>query len=109
MVAHRIFLFALLLLLTPAAWSQSVKTAAPYYPDAVWQHTTPSEAGVDPQRLKERREHLSLTQKQVAERVGTQQPYISQLERGKWKNAPDDIYVRVAEMYGMPLSQFLKG
>ena len=53
MVAHRIFLFALLLLLTPAAWSQSGKTAAPYYPDAVWQHRTPSEAGVDPQLLKD--------------------------------------------------------
>src|SRR5437867_3962555 len=53
MVAHRIFLFALLLLLTPAAWPQSGKTAAPYYPDAVWQHRTPSEAGVDPQRLRD--------------------------------------------------------
>jgi CubicO group peptidase (beta-lactamase class C family) len=53
MVAHRLILFVLLPLLTPAAWSQSSKTDAPYYPDAVWQHRTPSEAGIDPQRLSD--------------------------------------------------------
>src|SRR5260221_6650747 len=29
------------------------KPAAAYYPDATWQHKTPAESGIDPQRLKE--------------------------------------------------------
>jgi transcriptional regulator with XRE-family HTH domain len=59
------------------------------------------------QRLRVRREALGLTQKQVAERTGSKQPYISALERNKWAGAPDELYVRLAEVYGMPLSSFL--
>jgi CubicO group peptidase (beta-lactamase class C family) len=52
MVAHPL-VFVLLLLLPPAAWPQSRNAAAPYYPDAVWQQKTPSEAGIDPRLLKD--------------------------------------------------------
>lgn len=53
MVAHRLVVFALLLVLPLIARSQSSSTAAPYYPDAVWQHKTPSEAGISPPLLKD--------------------------------------------------------
>ncbi len=53
MVAHRLVLLALLLLLPSTAWPQSRDAAAPYYPDAVWQQKTPSEAAVDPRLLKD--------------------------------------------------------
>jgi hypothetical protein len=62
---------------------------------------------LDPQRLRTRREQMGLTQKQVAERVGSFQPHISKLERGKWP-APDDLFVRLAEVYRLPLSSFVK-
>jgi hypothetical protein len=29
-------------------------------------------------------------------------------ETGKWKGAPDDLFARLAEVYGMPLSSFVK-
>jgi hypothetical protein len=63
---------------------------------------------LDGQRLRARREELRLTQQQVAERVGSLQQYISRLERGKLPNAPDDLYARVTQVYGVPLSHFLK-
>jgi DNA-binding XRE family transcriptional regulator len=63
---------------------------------------------IDRHLLKARREQLKLTQKQVADQVGTQQPYLSQLETGKWTKAPDEVYVRLAKVYGTPLSAFLQ-
>jgi hypothetical protein len=63
---------------------------------------------IDVQRLRARREQLGLTQKQVADRVGSFQPYISRLEREKWLDAPDDLFVLLAEVYGVPLSSFVK-
>jgi transcriptional regulator with XRE-family HTH domain len=57
-------------------------------------------------RLRARRELLGLSQQTVAARIGTNQTRVSQLERGKWK-APDAVYVRLAECYGVPLSHFL--
>ena len=61
---------------------------------------------IDPQQLKIRRLELDLTQTSVAERVGTRQQYISRLERGDWAKVPDDLYVRLAELYDRPLSYF---
>lgn len=63
---------------------------------------------LDRQRLRARREQLGLKQKDVAELVGSKQPYISSLETGKWADAPDELYARLAEVYRMPLSSFLK-
>jgi CubicO group peptidase (beta-lactamase class C family) len=53
MPGRRGALFALLLLLSVCASSQSSNNAAPYYPDAVWQHKSPAEAGINPVRLKD--------------------------------------------------------
>jgi hypothetical protein len=64
---------------------------------------------IDRQKLRACREQLKLTQKDAAEMVGTKQPYISKLETGRWSDAPDDLYARLAESYGFPLSYFLKG
>jgi CubicO group peptidase (beta-lactamase class C family) len=50
---HRIGLCALLFMLPVCASAQSSNNAAPYYPDAAWQHKTPAEARIDPTRLKE--------------------------------------------------------
>jgi hypothetical protein len=63
---------------------------------------------VDRGRLKARREELKLKQKEVAQQVGSLQPHISRLETGKWADAPDELFVRLAERYGVPLSHFLK-
>ncbi len=63
---------------------------------------------IDGQRLKARRRELGLTQEAVAERVGTLGQYVSRLETGKWTKASDDLYVRLAELYGKPLSSFQK-
>ena len=63
---------------------------------------------IDRQRLRARREELGLTQTEVANRIKSKQSYISKLETGKWTDAPDDLYVRLAELYGMPLSSFLR-
>jgi DNA-binding XRE family transcriptional regulator len=63
---------------------------------------------IDRRRLKARREELKLTQKDVAQQVGSLQPYISRLETGRWTDAPDELFVRLAEVYGLPLSQLLK-
>jgi transcriptional regulator with XRE-family HTH domain len=58
-------------------------------------------------RLAAWRERRKLTQKEVAERIGSKQPYISALETGKRTDALDEVYVRLAEVYGVPLSSFL--
>jgi hypothetical protein len=73
------------------------------------------------ERLKARRLELGLNQKEVAERLQSShpdisqlsrakgwQPYISKLEKEAWQKAPDQVYVWLAEVYGMPLSSFLK-
>jgi DNA-binding XRE family transcriptional regulator len=68
----------------------------------------PYARSIDPLKLRDRRVELHLTQAKVAERVGTLQPYISRLETGKWANAPDDLFVNLAELYDKPLSYFQK-
>ncbi len=68
----------------------------------------PYARSLDRQKLKDRRLELKLTQATVAERVGTLQPYISLLERGKWAKAPDNLFFDLAELYEKPLSYFQK-
>jgi hypothetical protein len=76
---------------------------------------------IDSQRLKDRRLELKLSQKDVANRlldshpeisklsrVKDWQPYVSRVENGTWRTAPDDLYVWLAELYGRPLSSFAK-
>jgi hypothetical protein len=65
---------------------------------------------IDGQLLKKRREQLGLSQKQVADLVSSLQPTISRLETGRRKGnpPPDDLFVRLAEVYGKPLSSFVK-
>jgi hypothetical protein len=63
---------------------------------------------IDRLRLKARREAIPMTQKAVGDKVGCSQSKISNLETGRWTNAPDDLYERLADLYGQPLSAFLK-
>jgi hypothetical protein len=76
---------------------------------------------IDGRRLAARREQLGLKQKEVGNqlvvahpeisqisRVKDWQPYISRVENETWEKAPDDLYLWLAELYGMPLSSFLK-
>jgi hypothetical protein len=53
MIFRRLALLALLVaanpLLAAAQTSKDQPPAAPYYPDATWQHKTPAEAGINPQ------------------------------------------------------------
>jgi CubicO group peptidase (beta-lactamase class C family) len=55
MILRRLALFGLLLAANPSA-GQTMKDeqpAVPYYPEATWQHKTPSETGINPHLLKE--------------------------------------------------------
>jgi hypothetical protein len=76
---------------------------------------------IDGQRLRARRLECRLTQKDVADRVQSLQPkipqlqrvkdwqpYISRVENERWDDAPDELYVRLAEVYEKPLSYFLR-
>ena len=76
---------------------------------------------IDGQRLRARRQELSMTQREAADRVRSLksdiselqrvknwQPYICRVEAESWNNAPDELYVRLAELYGKPLSSFLR-
>jgi CubicO group peptidase (beta-lactamase class C family) len=57
MLSRRLAVLVLLLVASPfwaaAQTTPGEKTAAVYYPDATWQRKTPSEAGLNPQLLKE--------------------------------------------------------
>ncbi len=63
---------------------------------------------IDPQKLKDRRRELGLTQKQAGDWVGKKPWEIGKLERAEWKDAPDELYARLAQVYEAPLSSFLK-
>jgi DNA-binding XRE family transcriptional regulator len=63
---------------------------------------------VDGLKLREEREKLGYSQQQVGDKVGATQAQISNLERGKWKGAPDDMFVKLAKLYRRPLSDFQK-
>src|SRR5258708_2884854 len=53
MIARPLVLLALAVAVTPFAAAAQTNRAAAYYPDATWQHKTPSESGLNPERLKE--------------------------------------------------------
>ena len=57
MILRHLTLLLLLLAANPlrvaAQAARYEQPATPYYPDATWQHKTPSEAGINPQLLKE--------------------------------------------------------
>src|SRR5258708_32419954 len=53
MIARPLVLLALAVAVTPFAAAAKTNRAAAYYPDATWQHKTPSESGLNPERLKE--------------------------------------------------------
>jgi hypothetical protein len=66
---------------------------------------------IDGKKLQKRRKELGLTQYVVAKRVSDNQYKVTQdkisaLERGVWKGVPEDLYNRLAELYGQPLSSF---
>jgi hypothetical protein len=63
---------------------------------------------IDGQLLKARRKELGWTQQQVADLIKSKQTYISNLELGKWKKPPDEMYARLADLYQRPLSSFLR-
>ncbi len=76
---------------------------------------------IDGRRLAARREDLHLSQTEVAKRlvaahpeisqvgrIKDWRPYISQIENERWSKAPDDLYLWLAELYGKPLSSFVK-
>jgi transcriptional regulator with XRE-family HTH domain len=69
---------------------------------------------IDGKKLKAFRVKQNLTQKQVGEAVksylggSNPQGAISRLEAERWKNAPDELLVRVAEVLKQPLSAFRK-
>jgi hypothetical protein len=63
---------------------------------------------LDRRILRARREELKLTQQHVAEQVGSSQYRISHLEIGRWTDPPDELFVRLAKLYGLPLRHFLK-
>ena len=50
--------------------------------------------------LRERRRKLKLTQRQVAEKVGREQPYIARVERGK-ADVQLSNYLRIAAVLGL--------
>src|SRR5258708_7223736 len=53
MIVRHLVLLALAVAVTPFAAAAQTNRAAAYYPDATWQHKTPSESGLNPERLKE--------------------------------------------------------
>ena len=69
---------------------------------------------MDANKFRERRKYLmrldpKFTQKWVAEQIGHNAYKLSQFETGKWNNAPDEIYEKLANLYSKPLSDFLRG
>src|SRR5450759_4268265 len=48
--------------------------------------------------VRQRRRELSLTQDEVAERIGISKPYLSNIETGRAKNPPSDKVVRGLEL-----------
>lgn len=73
---------------------------------------------IDGKKLKSQREHLKqlhspqYTQDWVSEEINRSLPHlrlnknrISQLENGKWTDAPDEVYDSLAALYGVPLHQ----
>jgi hypothetical protein len=48
-----VFLFVAVPMCVLAQSNRPEDKSAVYYPDAVWQHKTPAESGLDPARLKE--------------------------------------------------------
>lgn len=68
---------------------------------------------MDAKKFRERRKYLmrldpKFTQKWVAEQIGHNAYKLSQFETGKWNNAPDEIYEKLANLYSKPLSDFLR-
>src|ERR1700753_1476037 len=57
MILRHLTLLGLLLAANPfqatGQPSKDEQSVAPYYPDAIWQHKTPLEAGINPQLLQE--------------------------------------------------------
>lgn len=55
--------------------------------------------------IKERRKELGLTQEELAEKTGTSQPYISELEKGKKDNPTVATLTKLAEVLKINLEE----
>ncbi len=61
---------------------------------------------VDRSLLRQRRNELDLSQKDVGEMLGLPQTTVSAIERGK-RHPEDEVFVKMAEIYKKPLSDFI--
>ena len=68
----------------------------------------PFHKSIDGSLLRAARERMNLTQKALGELLGESGGNIGKIEREEWKYAPDDLYIRLAEFFERPLSDFAK-
>ena len=67
------------------------------------------EIGNVPDRLRWCRLHLGLLQREVAERVGITTPFYIDMETGACEHTPAAVMDRLAELYGVPVTDLLDG
>lgn len=73
------------------------------------QYHSYEEIGSAPDRLRWCRLHLGLLQREVAERVGVTTPFYIDLETGACEHTPAAVADRLAELYGVPVTDLLDG